>query len=176
MARDKEHEWRMQGIMYALDIARSGGVEALEADVKKRGLTKAPLNIKTKEVDNFVETISRNVYNNMLATFSYSLHELYGFGGERLKKLQEYVYKIVQDSMTLDYMGEHYVRLEDFAIEMNQKYNLDIDVSVVASCQDVQDEKEENMYHFAKIERIIEELMDKGYIDAAEYLKKRMED
>lgn len=175
MARDKEHEWRMQGIMYALDIARSGGVEALESEVKKRGLTRAPLNIKTKEVDTFVETITRNVYNNMLSVFCYSLHELYGFGGKRLKKLQENVYKIVQDSMTLDYMGEHYVRLEDFAVEMNQKYNLDIDVSVVASCQDVQDEKEENMYHYAKLERVIEDLMDNGFISASEYLKKRME-
>lgn len=171
---DREYENRMQGMIYALNVAKKNGIEALESDIRKRGITKAPLKFTQTQIDDFIEYVSRNLYSNMLSVFCFSLHELYGFGGERLKKLKDYVAKMVNDTMNLDYMGEHYVRLEDYAIDLNERYDLGIDVNVIASCQDIQDEKSDCSYHYAKIERICEELRDNGMTDAAKFLEEKI--
>lgn len=172
--RDSEYEWRMQGMIYACNIAKEQGVEALERDIKKRGMLKAPLKFSQKQMDEFVEYCSHNLYANMFATMAYSLHELYGFGGERIKKLQEHIGKLVNNVMDMDYMGEHYIRLEDYAIELNEKYNLGIDVARIASCQDLVDEKEESGFHLAKIEKVCEEMREAGFQDAAAWLEKKV--
>lgn len=172
--RDKEHEWRMQGMLFAATIAKEEGIDALEADIKKRGITKAPITIKQKEIDAFVDYCSKNLYANMYAVFAYALHEIYGFGGDRLKRLKVYIDKMINDVFDLDYMGEHYVRLEDFAIDMNEKYDLGIDIDAVASCQTLADEKPGSNYHVGNVNRIIEVLNGAGYTEAAEFLSKKI--
>lgn len=67
-------------------------------------------------------------------------------------------------------MGEHYVELKDYAIELNKKYNLGIDVDLIAACQDAHDEKDEK-YRMAKLDIILKELESNGYKDAAEFLQ-----
>lgn len=171
----KEQEWRLQGMTYALEVAKKEGVEGLERDMKRRGLIQAPIGLTQKQIDIFTETCARNLYSNMLATFAYAMHELYGFGGDRIKKLRDFVEKMVTDTMDLDYMGEHYIRLEDYAIELNEKYKLGIDVDAIAECQEIQDEKESNYYHYGKVEAICEELENNGFAEAARFLAKKIE-
>lgn len=150
-------------------------MDALESDIRKRGITKAPLKFSQKQIDDFINYVSKNLYSNMLSFFCYAIHEEFGFGGERLKKLRDFVAKAVTDTMNLDYMGTHYVRLEDYAVELNEKYNLGIDVNVIASCQNIADEKDDGTYHYAKIERIIEELRENGMEDAAKFLEEKID-
>lgn len=173
---NKDYESRMQGMIYALNIAKNDGIEALESDIRKRGITKAPLKFKQKEIDDFINYVSKNLYSNMLSVFCYALHEHFGFGGERLNKLKNLVAKAVTDTMNLDYLGSHYIRLEDYAVELNEKYNLGIDVNVIASCQSIADEKDDGTYHYAKIERIVEELKENGMEDAARFLESKIDD
>ena len=51
----KEFEYRMQGMIYALNIAKKDGVDALESDIRKRGFTRAPLKFSQKDIDEFIE-------------------------------------------------------------------------------------------------------------------------
>ena len=53
----KEFEYRMQGMIYALNIAKKEGIEALESDIRKRGLLRAPMKFTQKDIDSFVEFI-----------------------------------------------------------------------------------------------------------------------
>lgn len=173
MARDKDFELRMSGMNYALEIAKKDGVEGLEKEVMKRGLFKVPFSYTQTQRDNFLREVSHNLYMNMMATFAYALNLEFGFGKERLIRLRKTVSDLVEDVFDLDYMGERYVRLEDYATEMNERYDLGLDVDIISDCQKLQDTKE-NGYHFAEVERIIQVLESDGYKDAAEFLKTKI--
>ena len=64
--------------------------------------------------------------------------------------------------------------MEDFAVELNEMYDLGIDVARVAYCQDSHDEKEEN-YRMCKIDRVLQELRENGFKDAAVFLEKKLD-
>ena len=64
--------------------------------------------------------------------------------------------------------------MEDFAAELNEKYDLGIDVARVAFCQDTHDEKSEN-YKMCKVYDIIDVLRDNGFKDAAVFLEAKLD-
>lgn len=171
--RDIEYESRMQGMISAYNLAKAEGVEALYADIKKRNILKAPIKVTAKEMDEFFKRVSNNIYNNMFMLVLYTLHDKYQFGAKRLKEFKERFDKNLGDTMNLDYMGEHYVRLEDYAVELNEKYNLGIDVNLVAMSQDSYDETD-SRYGRCKVSTVIAELRDNGFFDAAEFLEKKI--
>lgn len=173
MARDKEFEARMQGMIYAYNIVKEGGIEALTTDMKRRNILRAPMKFTTKQMKEFYDEISANLYNNMLTAVCYTLHDSFGFGPKRIKDFKAAYDKNVEWTLDLDYMGEHYVKLEDYAVELNEKFNMGIDVSRVAMCQDSFDEKDER-FGRCRIDGVIAELMDNGFFDAAEYLRKKV--
>lgn len=171
--RDKEFEARMQGMIYAYNLVKEGGIEALTADMKKRNFLKAPMKFTTKQMDEFYQYVSTNLYNNMLTTVLYTLHDAYGFGAKRIKDFKRAFDKSVGDTMNLDYMGEHYVRLEDYAVEINDKFNLGLNVNLVAMSQDSYDETDSG-YGRCKVSTVIAELRDNGFFEAAEFLEKKL--
>lgn len=173
MARDKEFEWRMQGMIYAYNMAKEQGVEALEKDIKKRNILRAPMRFTQKQIDEYWDMLSANIYNNMLTAVCYTLNYCYGFGAKRIAEFKKKYDSVVQDALDLDYMGEHYVKLEDFAVELNEKFNIGIDIARVAMCQDSYDVYDRK-YHMANADRLVEELMEAGFIDASEWLKKKI--
>lgn len=176
MANNKEYEWRMQGLRYALEIAKKQGVEGLEKEIKRRGITKLPMNISQSEADRVWKELSSNVYNNLTASFLYAFKEELGMSVEDLKRGIEAYQKVVGDCLDMDYMGEHYVKLEDYAVEISKELGIDLDIERIAACQDHFDENnEDSHYHYAKIERIIEILENNNYLAAATFLKHKIE-
>ena len=73
-------------------------------------------------------------------------------------------------------MGEHFVNLEDYAVELNQKYNLGLDVPIVAACQSQYDKEDPNYRNAKCLQGIINTLRLAGYHDAADYLTGKMKD
>ena len=73
----------------------------------------------------------------------------------------------------LDYMGEHYVKMEDYAVELNEKFNMGIDVCRVAMTQETYDDKRDE-FRSCKVDRVIRELRENGFADAAEFLDKKL--
>lgn len=69
--------------------------------------------------------------------------------------------------------GGHFVKLEDFAVELNEMYDLGIDVNRVAYCQDKHDEGNED-FRVCKIDRVLQELRNNGFKDAAEFIEKKL--
>ena len=173
MARDKFYEARIAGYIAAYQKVKQEGVEALKKDIEKRNLLKMDLNVTEKQMDEVYRELSANLYNNTITSVAWTLHNVFGFGKKRIIEFKKEFDRTVQDTLDLDYMGEHYVKLEDFAVELNEKYDLGIEIPRVAFCQDSHDEKEER-YHMCKAERVISELREKGFEDAAAFLEEKI--
>lgn len=171
--RDKEWEARMQGMIYAYNLVKEGGKEALELDMKRRNFLKAPMKFTTTQMQEFYHEISSNLYNNMLTAVCYTLNDNFGFGPKRIKDFKAAFDKNVENTLDLDYMGSHYVKLEDYAVELNEKFNMGIDVSRVAMSQDSYDEKD-SKYGMCKVDTVLKELREGGFTDAAEFLEKKI--
>ena len=173
MAKDKEFEWRMQGMVYACRMAQEKGIEYLVNDIKRRGVTKIDLYCTQEKIDELWNGISENIYNNILITALYVLHNQFGFGKDRLKKFRDCYEKATDDVIDLDYMGEHYVTLEDYAVELNEKYKLGLNVELAAACMDVYDKKNPEYKTDKHVNGIINALRLAGYEDAARYLESK---
>ena len=172
--QDKEFMLRMQGMIYAYRIAKESGVEALRNDIKKRNITNAPMKYSSKQIDEFCKYISQNVYINTLATMCWALKDCFGFGEKRLKQLVEDFQKKAWDLTDLDYMGQHYVKLEDVAIELNKKYKLGLDIERIAACERLADENDTRR-RMCQIDRVLEVLRLEGYHKAAIFLEKKLD-
>lgn len=175
MARDKEFEYRMQGMAYARQIALKDGIEGLDKEVKRRNITKIPMSTNQAELKRIWNELCENMYNNITVTFLYCLREEYRFGKKRMKRLTDKYQQVVKDVMDVDYMGEHYVRLDDYAVELREALGVELDVDRIAACQDVYDETgRDSQYHMAKVERIVEELRKNNMEDAAVFLERKL--
>ena len=174
MARDKFYEARMQGMIYALNKIKDGGVEELERDMRKRNLLKLPLTVKESQMDEIYETLTANIYNNMLSIALFVLHDSFQFGKSRIRKFKDAFDKLTLDTVDLDYMGQHYVKFEDFAMEINEKYDTGIDISRVAANTTVIDESRP-LYRHCHVDIVLKELRENGFKDAAIFLDNKLD-
>lgn len=171
---DKEYQIRMEGYVAAFRFAKERGLDELEKDIKRRGFLNIPVQISKKEVDKFILQISENLTHTMRTVMLYTLHEALGFRKKRLQRINAEFDRHTEAIFNFDYLGNHYVKIEDYAIEMNKKYDLGLDVDRVAACQDTCRYEKENI-RMANIDTLIARLYEKGFDDAAEWLE-RMKD
>ncbi|OYO76068.1 hypothetical protein C8E03_108140 [Lachnotalea glycerini] len=165
---DKEFQWRMEGMLFALKIAKQDGVEALENDIRSRNILKAPMRFSPEELESFYKLMSGRIYNNILTIAYAVLHDTFGFRKERLKRFKKVFDEKTMCIADLTRFGNHYVTFTDYAREANEKYNLGIDIDLVSATQDINDE---TMGKRAKIDAIGELFKEQGYSDAAEFLR-----
>ena len=171
MARaDKEFTARMQGEIFAYNLVKEQGIEALEKDIRHRGILRAPMKFSQKQMDEFITFMSENLYQTMLTVTLMALHETFQFGKVRMKRFKEKFDKLTEQAVDLDWIGEHYVTLEDYAHELNRKYDFGIDTIKIAVCKDSNDESNPR-YGMANMDHLLEELQTNGFADAAEFLK-----
>lgn len=173
MARDRFYEARMQGMIYAFNKAKEEGIEALERDMKKRNLLKLPLTMTESQMDEIYENLTANIYNNMLSIALFVLHDSFQFGKIRIRRFKDAFDKLTLDTVDLDYLGQHYVRFEDFALEMNERYDTGIDISRVAAMTTVIDAKRPD-YHYCHVDTVLKNLREGGFEDAAVFIENKL--
>lgn len=169
----KEFEWRMQGMLAAHKIVKEGGLEALDKEIRMRNFLKVDLWAKKGEVEALHKTISENVYTSMLMTMMFVLHDTFKFGKKRLDRLREDFDKKVKNISNLDWLGNHYVRFEDYGVYLNERYGYEFDVDKIAAIQDLQDEEDKRVRR-CDVDRLVIELKKNGFEDAAEWLEKKV--
>lgn len=170
---NKEFQWRMEGMVTAYKIVSENGLEALKKELQMRNFLKIDLWAKKGEVDALHRTVSENVYVSMLTTVMFILHDTFGFGKKRLDLMKLEFDKKVEDISNLDWMGEHYVRFEDYGRYLNEKFGYEFDVDRVAALQDIQDEQDKRVRK-CDVDRVIKELKENGYKEAAVWLEKKV--
>lgn len=173
MARDKEFEQRMQGMVYACRLAQEQGIDALVKTVKQRGVTKVDITASDKQLNDMWGALSDNIGQNMMTTVVWVLYDAFGFGQKRLQQFMTEFDKATANLMSLDYMGEHYVTLEDYAVELNQKYNLGLDVIKATLATDMADKQDARFGNVDKVTGIINALRLAGHEDVAAYLESK---
>lgn len=172
--KDKDFELRMQGMQYALSIAKEKGIDYLEADIKRRNFLCADIYIKSEQITNFWEQISENIYCNVLTTAMSVLNYRFGFGKKRLKDFNEYYEKAVRDTIELDYLGDQYVTILDYAVELNEKYDMGLDVDRIGAVQDTFEENVKmDLKHY---KGIMHTLRINGYNGAANFMERRLKE
>lgn len=169
----KEFQWRMEGMLVAHKIVKEQGIEALDKEIRMRNFLKVDLWAKKGEVEALHKTISENVYTSMLMTMMFVLHDTFKFGKKRLDRLREDFDKKVKKISDLDWLGNHYVRFEDYGIYLNELYGYEFDVDKIAALQDLQDEEDKRVRR-CDVDRLVIELRKNGFEDAAEWLEKKV--
>ena len=174
MARkDRDYEQWMAGVIYASNKVEKEGFEELKKEIRKRNLVKVDIRVTEKEMNEMLTFISRRAVMNVMATALWVLYDKYEFRKKRLKKFQDAFEEVTRDVCDLDYLGQRYVRLEDFAVELNEKYDLGIDVECVAECQEIYDKSDSNFGRFRTAD-LLKELRNNGFEDAAVFIEKKL--
>ena len=145
----------------------------MERDIRLRNLLQLNIKVSEKKIREDYNLIARKTVMNIMASALWTLHDSYGFGKKRLSEFKNAFEKVVKDVSDLDYLGQRYIRLEDFAVELNERYDLGIDVECVAACQDVYDNGDKR-YRMCKIDLVLEELRNNGFEDAAVFIEKKL--
>lgn len=164
-----------RALVYACRLAQEQGIDALVKTVKQRGVTKVDITASDKQLNDMWGALSDNIGQNMLTTVAWVLHDAFGFGQKRLQQFMTEFDKATANLMSLDYMGEHYVTLEDYAVELNQKYDLGLDVIKATLATDMADKQDARVGNTDKVTGIINALRLAGHEDAAAYLESKKE-
>lgn len=168
----KEFEWRMQGMMHALEVAKKNGIEALEKEIRMRGFFRLDISVSQKDWDKTLEFLTYNLHNTYKTVCGITLHDVFGFGKKRLAEFEEAFDRKTRDATDFDYLGQHYVTLEDYATQLRDEFGMHIDVERVAQCQEWYKGEEAKL--MADIREVIKVLREGGFGDAAEFLEKKI--
>lgn len=170
---DKEYTWRMQGMTHALEVAKKSGIDGLEKEVRIRGFLNMPTGMTVTQKDTFVEYVTRNLYATVTTAAAMALHDVFGFGRTRLQKWKADFDEKAENATNLDWAGEHFVTMEDYATYLNEQFQLSIDEERVAGCQSNYDNTNKD-FRKASVERILDLLKNGGYQEAADFLDKKV--
>lgn len=144
---DKSFMNRMEGMIFAFNVGRKAaeeageplgtGLEAIREDIKKRGFIKAPMKFTQKQIDEWIDYLSQNLYNTMTAVVLMTLHDEFDFGKVRIKRFKERFDEKAKLATTFNYMGKNHATLGDYVQYLNETFDyLELDLERVTECQE----------------------------------------
>ena len=122
MGRNKEEQARMEGMAQALRIAKTKGIDGLEADLKMRNITGLPCDVSRAAMDECIMNIKYNVIDTFTILVAYTLHEKFGFGKTRLNRF------IHDFNFQAECLDEDYCTWEDQIEILRQECGLDLSI------------------------------------------------
>lgn len=128
MKLTKEEQARRDGMVYALKIAKEKGVDGLEAEIKRRGISIVPVFISDKEMNDFQNRVRKHVIGTITALAAFILRNKFGWGNRgrngnmgRLDRFKFYMNDLA-DSVVRNYLTVDDI-CEDMALDGS---NLDL--------------------------------------------------
>ena len=116
---------RNDGMAYALKIVKEGGVEALEEEIRLRGLQKLSLNVPARELEAAKKQITKRTVDIVCAAACLTLHDEFGFGQQRCMRFLKRF-----ESKTTDMVDtKSGVTLEDYLQAVKDEIGIDLCVS-----------------------------------------------
>lgn len=137
MRISKEEAARREGIYYAYRIVKEGGIEALEKDIKNRGITDCPVGISKADMNAFANNVRMNVVDTFLIMNCTVLQDEFGFGKKRIERFIE------RFNLKASVIAEDYATWDDFKRQLNDE--LGIELSIRENDKDVVLRKERNI-------------------------------
>lgn len=112
----------MEGMAQALRIAKTKGIDGLEADLKMRNITGLPCAVSRAAMDECIMNIKYNVIDTFTILVAYTLHEKFGFGKTRLNRF------IHDFNFQAECLDEDYCTWEDQIEILRQECGLDLSI------------------------------------------------
>lgn len=125
----KEETWRMQGMSFALKVAKEKGIDGLEQDLKMRGAVMLPIPIDKKALDECVENIKCNTIDTVVILMAACLRDEFGFGR---KRIQQFMNRFESKA---DCIAEDYCTWQDYIDTLREETG--IEFSIRANDRDV---------------------------------------
>lgn len=172
---NKEYKWRMEGMLYAHKIATEKGLEALTDEIKMRGIMKLDIWMTQEDAARAHEFLALNLYQTIMTTVLAALNNTFGFGKKRLKEFKAEYDTLASNVADLNWHGEHYVRFRDYAKELNEKYDIGLDLARIDAIEDNNNENNKT-YRKLDLRETCEFLKREGYEDAAACLESKVND
>ncbi|MCI7043341.1 MAG: hypothetical protein MR992_14690 [Lachnospiraceae bacterium] len=168
---DEIIQLRNEGMAYALKIAKEGGLEELERQVKLRGLLKVSVKFTQDELYQSIQNISERVYNNTLTIWYAVFHDKLNYKQKRLQRLKQWfdekVYLVGEQSP----MGHKWATFIDYGEEANRLYNLGIDLEKLKETQEINEQDEVKKVYADEVVRWLD---TNGFHDASEAVRKEI--
>ena len=120
---------RQEGMTYALKIAKEGGLEALEKEIKYRNIENySYMGLNKKETQEVKEKIALRTKGIITCVSLLTLRDEFGFGKERgLRFLKRFDTKV--DCLIGDPDDGQTVTLEDYAEVVRQEMGIKVEIS-----------------------------------------------
>lgn len=121
----KEEQARLQGMSYALRVAKEKGIDGLEEELKRRQAYNIPIRISNKELQAFTDNAKNMMLDTILILASVTLHDEFGFGHDRLNRFKErfnFKAECIGDSFT-DWQDQIDILREECGLEYSIKFN-----------------------------------------------------
>lgn len=118
----KEEQARREGMAYALKVAKEGGIEALEEDLKMRNITNLPIPVSKKALNECVMNIKNNTVDTFTVLLAATLHDEFGFGEKRVQRA------ISRFSLKAQCIAEDYCTWNDIIENIKEELNIELDI------------------------------------------------
>lgn len=121
----KEEQARLQGMSYALRVAKEKGIDGLEQELKRRQAYNIPIRISNKELQEFTTNAKNMMLDTILILASVTLHDEFGFGHDRLNRFKErfnFKAECIGDSFT-DWQDQIDILKEECGLEYSIRFN-----------------------------------------------------
>lgn len=123
MNKMREYErGREDGLSLALRIARDGGVEALEKEVRFRNISGIHTSLAAKDLDKASEQIKEMTLDTFTIIGIAALHDAFGFGE---KRCQRWMDKVMEGA---DYLANGLATWGDYINEIKERLNITLDI------------------------------------------------
>ncbi|MCI8274921.1 MAG: hypothetical protein HFI66_04805 [Lachnospiraceae bacterium] len=126
--RDDYLQGRSEGMAFALKIAKEGGVEALEKEIRMRNIWGLHVNVPMKDLQDIKDKITLRVVDIVACVALLTLRDEFGFGGRRgrqfLARFEKKVECVVGDPED----GQS-VTLEDYLQAVKDEMGISLTVS-----------------------------------------------
>lgn len=123
MNKMREYErGREDGLSLALRIAREGGVEALEKEVRFRNISGIHTSLAAKDLDKASEKIKEMTLDTFTIIGIAALHDTFGFGE---KRCQRWMDKVMEGA---DYLVNGLATWGDYVNEIKERLNITLDI------------------------------------------------
>lgn len=121
MNKMREYErGREDGLSLALRIAKEGGIEALEKEIRFRGVTGVHTSLASKDLDKAAEKIKEITLDTFTVMSVAVLHDEFGFGEKRCQRYMDGINKAAE------YIVDGLATWPDYILAIKEEIGLDL--------------------------------------------------
>ena len=162
---NKMHQYRNDGLDFALRIIEKDGVEGLRKEVQNRKAFFIPFDFGREECKVMYAMLAERILATYNSVALFSLHERWGFGKRRLERFRDDFNEQCEMINDWDRFGERYVSIKDMADELFDKYGIELNNDQINKV-DEECQREVEKERRVKLDAIIE-LLDKNHHEKA---------